>query len=45
MKVMQYREYGNENADVLLLIHGGGLSWWNYRAAAYAKTVREITGH
>ena len=31
---MQYREYGNENADVLLLLHGGGLSWWNYRAAA-----------
>ena len=41
---MQYREYGNENADVLLLLHGG-LSWWNYRAAAYAKTVREITEH
>ena len=27
-------EYGQQNADVILLLHGGGLSWWNYRGVA-----------
>ena len=27
-------EYGKQNKDVALLLHGGGLSWWNYRDAA-----------
>ena len=27
-------EYGKQNKDVVLLLHGGGLSWWNYRDAA-----------
>ena len=27
-------EYGKQNKDVALLLHGGGLSWWNYRNAA-----------
>ena len=31
---MQYKEYGSGNSDVILLLHGGGLSWWNYREAA-----------
>ena len=31
---MQYREYGKENAETVLFLHGGGLSWWNYREAA-----------
>lgn len=31
---MTYREYGHQNTDVILLLHGGGLSWWNYRDAA-----------
>lgn len=31
---MQVTEYGKENKDVILLLHGGGLSWWNYREAA-----------
>ena len=31
---MQIVEYGKENRDVILLLHGGGLSWWNYRTAA-----------
>ena len=26
--------YGKQNKDVALLLHGGGLSWWNYRDAA-----------
>ena len=27
-------EYGKQNKNVALLLHGGGLSWWNYRDAA-----------
>ena len=28
---MQYKVYGKQNRDVIILLHGGGLSWWNYR--------------
>ena len=31
---MQFREYGSDRHDTILLLHGGGLSWWNYREAA-----------
>lgn len=31
---MNYREFGAKNRDTLILLHGGGLSWWNYRAEA-----------
>lgn len=31
---MQYREYGNKNKETIILLHGGGLSWWNYRECA-----------
>ena len=31
---MNYKEYGKENKDVIILLHGGGLSWWNYREEA-----------
>lgn len=31
---MQVVEYGAERGDTILLLHGGGLSWWNYREAA-----------
>lgn len=31
---MNYVEYGKENSDVIILLHGGGLSWWNYRDIA-----------
>ena len=24
-------EFGKQNKDTVLLLHGGGLSWWNYR--------------
>ena len=27
-------EFGKENQDTVLLLHGGGLSWWNYREVA-----------
>ena len=31
---MQYKEYGKGNTDTIILLHGGGLSWWNYRSEA-----------
>jgi pimeloyl-ACP methyl ester carboxylesterase len=31
---MRIREYGKKHKDTIMLIHGGGLSWWNYREAA-----------
>ena len=31
---MNYVEYGKENKNVIILLHGGGLSWWNYREVA-----------
>ena len=31
---MNYIEYGKENTNVIVLLHGGGLSWWNYREVA-----------
>ena len=33
---MRYREFGPAGARPLVLLHGGGLGWWNYRAAAQA---------
>ena len=27
-------EYGKEHKAVIVLLHGGGLSWWNYREVA-----------
>ena len=32
---MQYVEYGAHNSQAVILLHGGGLSWWNYREAAH----------
>lgn len=31
---MHIVEYGKENKDVIVLLHGGGLSWWNFRDEA-----------
>ena len=31
---MHYVEYGKENNNIILLLHGGGLSWWNYEDTA-----------
>ena len=31
---MRYVEYGSQNPETIILLHGGGLSWWNYRDAA-----------
>ena len=34
MTEMKIVEYGKQNQGVILLLHGGGLSWWNYRSEA-----------
>lgn len=31
---MNYAEYGKRHREAIVLLHGGGLSWWNYREAA-----------
>ena len=31
---MQFREFGAGQKETILLLHGGGLSWWNYQEAA-----------
>ena len=31
---MNYIEYGKEHNEVMVFLHGGGLSWWNYREVA-----------
>ena len=31
---MKYMEYGAQHRPVILLLHGGGLSWWNFREEA-----------
>ena len=33
-------EFGQQNPHVILLLHGGGLSWWNYREAAQKLAER-----
>lgn len=33
---MRYREFGPNGGKAVVLLHGGGLSWWNHRAAAEA---------
>ena len=31
---MKLKDFGNQNSDIIMLLHGGGLSWWNYQAEA-----------
>ena len=31
---MKTVEFGAEHTDTMILLHGGGLSWWNYRESA-----------
>lgn len=31
---MRCIEYGNDHHDTIILLHGGGLSWWNYEDTA-----------
>ena len=44
-------EFGSSHSEPLLFLHGGGLSWWNYREAAgllapdYHVLVPVLDGH
>ena len=44
-------EFGQQNREVVMLLHGGGLSWWNYREAArllaemYHVVLPVLDGH
>lgn len=48
---MKYVEYGQENKGVIIFLHGGGLSWWNYREVAellqkdYHVVLPILNGH
>ena len=48
---MRIQEFGQGHAEVVLLLHGGGLSWWNYREAAqrlaeqYHVVLPVLDGH
>ena len=48
---MQVLEFGQQNTDTVMLLHGGGLSWWNYREAAkllaerYHVVLPVLDGH
>ena len=37
---MTIKEYGRQNTEVVMLLHGGGLSWWNYREVAQKLAER-----
>ena len=48
---MTAEEFGQHNSEIILLLHGGGLSWWNYREAAkilsaqYHVVLPVLDGH
>ncbi len=48
---MNYREFGSNQQETILLLHGGGLNWWNYReeaamlAAGYHVILPILDGH
>ena len=37
---MNIVEFGKENSQIIMLLHGGGLSWWNYREAASLLSIQ-----
>ena len=48
---MRVQEFGQQNSNVIMLLHGGGLSWWNYREVAqllaeqYHVVLPVLDGH
>ncbi|MBO4360061.1 MAG: alpha/beta hydrolase [Eubacteriaceae bacterium] len=37
---MKYVEFAHENSDVIILLHGGGMNWWNYREVSQILSER-----
>ena len=48
---MIFTEYGKDRKDTIILLHGGGLSWWNYRdqaeqlSSAFHVILPVLDGH
>ena len=48
---MRAQEFGQQNPDIIMLLHGGGLSWWNHRevakilSAQYHVVLPVLDGH
>ena len=48
---MRFREFGTDKGETIILLHGGGLSWWNHRAEAeilqsdYHVVLPVLDGH
>lgn len=48
---MKFHEFGDKNLPHILLIHGGGSSWWNYLRQArilskdYHIILPTLNGH
>ena len=48
---MKYKEFGCDHAKTIVFLHGGGLSWWNYREEAelleheYHVIIPFLDGH
>lgn len=34
MEMIEFKEFGDKDKPVVVLLHGGGLNWWNYREEA-----------
>ncbi|MBA1393569.1 alpha/beta hydrolase, partial [Lactobacillus sp. XV13L] len=50
-ETMKTIEFGQDHPEVIILLHGGGLNWWNYRTEAellatdYHVILPVIPGH
>lgn len=48
---MKIIEYGKNNSKIMMFLHGGGLSWWQYRQIAerlqdeYHVILPVLNGH
>ncbi len=48
---MKWIEYGNNSSETIVMLHGGGLNWWNYRKEAellqnqYHVVLPVLDGH
>ena len=42
---MIFKEFGDKNRPVIILLHGGGLSWWSWKAQieVLEKDYRVVT--